>query len=253
MLSTSAQLASATSTARSVIPQMKVLNPPKEVLAAQERLFKRPAKWKPQEVAPDYLTGALAGDNGFDPMCMVALAKSPLDGPWSVEERVAKMEQMSEEDALSAVLWMREAEVKHARMAMLAVVGWPMAELINPWSLEETAGRAPSLFNGGLDQGLVLPFVLAVAAFAATKEMEKVDDVTQTWISGEQPEGYVAGDFGFDPLGLSAEEGAYQQQLLRSSELFNGRLAMLAITGFAVQEFLYQKPVVQQTPFFFGR
>ena len=40
--------------------------------------------------------------------------------------------------------------------------------------------------------------------------------------------------------------------LTRANELFNGRLAMLAITGFAVQEFLWAKPVVEQTPFFFG-
>ena len=39
--------------------------------------------------------------------------------------------------------------------------------------------------------------------------------------------------------------------LLRLSEIKNGRLAMLAITGFAVQEFLYGSPVVQQTPMFF--
>ena len=63
----------------------------------------------------------------------------------------------------------------------------------------------------------------------------------------------MAGNYGFDPLGLSAEEGAFHQRQMRSSELFNGRLAMLAITGMAVQEFLYQRPVVQQTPFFFGR
>ena len=31
----------------------------------------------------------------------------------------------------------------------------------------------------------------------------------------------------------------------------HGRLAMLAVTGFAVQEFVYGKPVVEQTPQFF--
>ena len=30
-------------------------------------------------------------------------------------------------------------------------------------------------------------------------------------------------------------------------------MTMVAITGFAVQEFLYGQPVVQQTPFFFGK
>jgi light-harvesting complex II chlorophyll a/b binding protein 4 len=218
---------------RAPVANMEVMRPPQAVLDAQERLLKRPARWKPQEVAPDYLDGTLVADCGFDPLCLVALAKSPQDGPWTVEERQAVMANMSPADSASAVAWMREAELKHSRMAMLAVVGWPLAELFNP--LASTNGRAPALFNGGL--GEVLPFVLLVAGFAAFQEMKKVE----------------GGDFGFDPLGLSAQEGAYQQKLYRSSELFNGRLAMLAITGFAVQEFLWQKPVVAQTPFFFGR
>ena len=31
----------------------------------------------------------------------------------------------------------------------------------------------------------------------------------------------------------------------------NGRVAMMAITGMAVQECLYGSPVIEQTPFFF--
>ena len=57
----------------------------------------------------------------------------------------------------------------------------------------------------------------------------------------------------FDPMGFSKEEGAYRRKELQANELFNGRLSMLAITGFAVQEFLWQRPVIEQTPFFFGK
>ena len=35
-------------------------------------------------------------------------------------------------------------------------------------------------------------------------------------------------------------------------EIKHGRLAMLAISGYAAQEFVTGIPVVQQTPFFFG-
>ena len=35
-------------------------------------------------------------------------------------------------------------------------------------------------------------------------------------------------------------------------EIKHGRLAMLAITAYAMQEFISGIPVVQQTPFFFG-
>merc|ERR1719199_1248113 len=38
---------------------------------------------------------------------------------------------------------------------------------------------------------------------------------------------------------------------METAEIKNGRLAMLAITGFAIQEAIYGTPVVDQTPLFF--
>merc|ERR1711939_1153170 len=138
--------------------------------------------------------------------------------------------------------WMRAAELKHARLAMLAVVGWPLAELFNPFdALAYTNGRAPALFNGGLDA--FAPFLLLVAAGSAYVEMQTVDDVYQTYLSQPEKE-YVPGALGFDPLDLEAQtpEGLDQ----RANEIWNGRMAMLAITGFAVQEFVWGIPVVDQ-------
>merc|ERR1719164_318814 len=66
----------------------------------------------------------LAGDMNFDPLM---ISDSP--------EKLA---------------WYREAEVKHARLAMLAAFGWPVSELTNFGGLLRGDGRAPSLLNGGL-------------------------------------------------------------------------------------------------------
>ena len=52
---------------------------------------------------------------------------------------------------------------------------------------------------------------------------------------------YAPGDLGFDPLDLEAKFPAGLDQ--RSNEIYNGRLAMLAITGFAVQEGLWGQPI----------
>ena len=61
----------------------------------------------------------------------------------------------------------REAELKHGRLAMLAALGWPVSELLQPW-LSKAFGapdllaisasgllKAPSVLNGGLDKGLL--------------------------------------------------------------------------------------------------
>ena len=72
----------------------------------------------------------------------------------------------------------------------------------------------------------------------------------RTWL--KEPAEYVPGDVGFDPLRLFKEEGATRQRHYLDSEIKHGRLAMLAITGFAVQEFVWGEAVVDQTPWFFG-
>ena len=219
----------------------------------------RAALWKPGEVAPAHLTGEMAGDAGFDPLLLTALAQKPVMDlitggfPNKVQREIILANQTPEQRR-SSVEWMREAEVKHARLAMLAAVGWPLAELLNPW-LSSTGGRAPSLFNGGLFDGVV-PFFMVitgmVAAVLENKYEEKVNQRRQLlWATPGVAA--TAGDFGFDPMGFSTEEGRSRRKELCAKELANGRLAMLAITGFAVQEFLWGKPVVEQTPFFFGR
>ena len=39
---------------------------------------------------------------------------------------------------------------------------------------------------------------------------------------------------------------------MMTKEIKHGRIAMMAILGFAIQEALYNQPVVQETPFFFS-
>ena len=166
--------------------------------------------------------------------------------PWSVKQRMEVMSNRSPKEQKLTLQWMREAEIKHSRLAMLAVVGWPLAELLNPFdSLAYVGGRAPALFNGGLDA--FAPFLLIAAGAAGYFELQTADDVNQTYLNQPKTK-YVPGDLGFDPLKI-ADQGPD----MSSAEIYNGRLAMLAITGFAVQEFLWSSPVVQQTPFFFGR
>ena len=65
-------------------------------------------------------------------------------------------------------------------------------------------------------------------------------------VEGLTPSGYVAGDLGFDPLKLGEKRSD-----MALAEIKHARLAMLAVTGYAVQEFVWGTPVVQQSPGFF--
>ena len=196
-------------------------------------------------VAPAYLDGELAGDIGFDPWALTVLANPPLspdklkelDGKSrTASERNARMLAMSEEEQQAKLDWMRNSEIKHGRLAMLAVAGWPLSEFASGKSLAAiTNGRAPSLFNGHLLD--YLPFLTVFFGGLAAIEFLNKDKAVKD------------GDYGFDPLGFASGIGA--DRTLKLAEVKHGRAAMMGITGFAVQEFVWGTPVVQQTPFFF--
>jgi len=146
---------------------------------------------------------------------------------------------------------MREAEVKHCRLAMLAVVGWPLAELFDKPiadavglpTLLTKSGASPSVLNGGLDK-VDIAYWGAVIALAGIVEIES--NKAQT----EKGAAYVPGDCNFDPLGLYPAT-ADKQKEMQTKEIKNGRLAMMALMGFVAQEALYRTPVVAETPAFF--
>jgi hypothetical protein len=151
----------------------------------------------------------------------------------------------------NSLYYMREAEIKHGRLAMLAAAGWPIAELFDkpiadtiglPTLLTKT-GESPSILNGGLER-VDIAYWVAVAALAGIVELESAKQ------KEENPKTYVLGDCGFDPLGLMPAEKAGKMEMM-TKEIKHGRVAMLGILGFAVQEAVYSQPVVAETPFFF--
>lgn len=179
----------------------------------------------PFATRPLMLTGELPGDAGFDPL---GFAKS-------------------REDLMNY----REAEIKHARLAMLAAAGWPLSELFDKkialalhlTPLVDSSDRAPSILNGGL--GKVNPFYwIAVLGAASAIEFYGINR------SKSGDESYFPGNLGFDPLGVYPKNEADQKNM-QLAEIKNGRLAMIAIFGFAIQEFVSKSGVIDETPFFF--
>jgi len=148
---------------------------------------------------------------------------------------------------------MQEAEIKHARLAMLAAVGWPIAELDErglaaAWGMRDDLGkdgRVPSVLNGGLFDDAPIGFSIGVFLLvAAVIDLSKFPDT---------PPGF----YGFDPLKLKDFSMPMSgmlpkgRQWMGEAELKNGRLAMIAITAYAFQEFVSKVPVVQETPYLF--
>ena len=145
----------------------------------------------------------LAGDMGFDPL---SIADTP-----------------------ESLAWYREAEVKHARLAMLAAFGWPVSEITNFGGLLNGDGRAPSLLNGGLGEvnGVYWAAVAGLAIYWESKGLDK---------QFGKKDDYIPGMLNFDPLGADSPS-------MRAAEITNGRVAMVAITAFALEEALTKAPI----------
>ncbi|KAL7490905.1 hypothetical protein ACHAWT_000431 [Skeletonema menzelii] len=175
---------------------------------------------------PKLLDGSLPGDVGFDPFNLSGGDKASL-------------------------MNMREAELKHARLAMLAAVGWPLAELFDGkiatalglQSALTSTGASPSLLNGGLDK-IEPDYWVIVASIAGLAELSSKET------KEEKGKNYIAGDCGFDPLGLFPQDKE-GMMAMQTKEIKHGRIAMMAVLGYAAQEALYRSPVTDETPMFF--
>jgi len=119
--------------------------------------------------------------------------------------------------------WLREAEIKHGRVCMLAFAGWiavdagikfPGAAFENLNALQAHDAMCKSGHMWAL-----LAFVGACEAVHMSQVVPKLDDDWGDW----QP-----GNYGLDPFKLSNDKR-------KEIELKNGRAAMIAFSGLVTQ------------------
>merc|ERR1712224_278660 len=148
----------------------------------------------------------------------------------------------------------REAELKHGRLAMLATAGYLASEAWEPIfakilgvkdELIETAGRAPSLLNGGLEENQIPWFLLTVGIGASFAE------VFSKQIKQANPGMYEAGNMGFAPLGLYPADKV-EQDRYKLAELKHGRVAMIAIALIVLEEAISGTSFLKESPVLFN-
>jgi hypothetical protein len=145
----------------------------------------------------------------------------------------------------------REAEIKHARLAMLAAIGWPISELgdrniaeyFNAPSVLDDGDRVPSMLNGGLEKidprfwGFCLGMSAAIDMYGVSKSRRGAAD-------------YFPGNLGFDPLNLFPPDREGRENI-KLAEIKHGRLAMLGVVGYVFEEYVTKMAVVEDTPILF--
>jgi len=154
---------------------------------------------------PPNLTGYV-GDVGFDPL------------------RISDYVPMD---------YLREAEIKHGHICMLAFLGYVSVDLglriypLPPGLEGVTAATAhdASVAQGGFGQIFITIAFLEMGSWLGVSAMLQG--------SGREP-----GDFGFDPLGYLKGKNEEEVNEVKLQELKNGRLAMIAFGGIVTQSIL---------------
>jgi light-harvesting complex I chlorophyll a/b binding protein 1 len=189
--------------------------------------------WLPR---PMKLDGTMAGDVGFDPFYLSSIPKNfaGFIQPPSWEET----------DGIDTLYWMREAELKHGRVAMMAWFGWLATDgafgimMRFPGSIYSVE-NIPNSYNAHnilVEQGSMTFLLLAVALveFCTSAALVQVS-------KGELER--EAGDFGLDPLKFLKDKSPEEVKRVQTQELLNGRLAMMAFSAVATQTALGEASV----------
>eukprot|EP00287_Rhodomonas_sp_CCMP768_P014385 CAMPEP_0196757268 /NCGR_PEP_ID=MMETSP1091-20130531/103577_1 /TAXON_ID=302021 /ORGANISM="Rhodomonas sp., Strain CCMP768" /LENGTH=242 /DNA_ID=CAMNT_0042106039 /DNA_START=368 /DNA_END=1096 /DNA_ORIENTATION=- len=157
---------------------------------------------------PTNLDGSLPGDVGFDPLGF---------------------------SEVFDIKVLREAELKHGRIAMLATLGYLVQEAyVLPFFEKVPPIQAHDMLvkSGGMSQILLWTSFLEIFGGIA---------LFQT-IQGRR----YPGDFAFDPLGLSQGNNAGKFEQYQLAEIKHCRLAMIAFSGFVHQGFITKQGVFEQ-------
>jgi hypothetical protein len=130
----------------------------------------------------------------------------------------------------------RECELKHGRVAMLASLGYLIAEQFHPLfggnidvpslkAFQQTPLQSYWAIAVGIPLLLAIPEVFSVFTF-------EPPTTGKFW---EIKKDHEPGNLGFDPLGLKPKDPKGLKEM-QTKELNNGRLAMIAFAGMVYQE-----------------
>mmetsp|Transcript_6834 Transcript_6834/g.7768 ORF Transcript_6834/g.7768 Transcript_6834/m.7768 type:complete len:198 (+) Transcript_6834:75-668(+) len=152
---------------------------------------------------PEKLDGSMAGDVGFDPMGLSEIQQDLTYARW--------------------------AELKHGRVAMLAIVGLIVQEYIH---LPGEAYQNPDPFGAvsTVGLGVNVQILLGIGVVELSNFYKHYD-------------GSAPGDLGWTG-GFLKNKSEEQINKLKEQEVKHARLAMVAITGATVQTLMFHQPLL---------
>jgi light-harvesting complex I chlorophyll a/b binding protein 1 len=142
---------------------------------------------------------------------------------------------------------LREAELKHGRVCMLAFVGILVGEAVEfstPLYGDKIVGPAIYQFQEA-DQLTGFGFAFFIVGLISVIEGLGVQ---RNWADGKVRADITPGDLNWDPLSLKPSDPA-KLAALQTKEINNGRLAMIGVAGMIVQELVNGKGILENAGF----
>jgi hypothetical protein len=134
--------------------------------------------------------------------------------------------------------FLREAEIKHGRVCMLAWTGFVAVDMgarIYPFPEAYEGLTSVTAHDALVQQGAMSQIFLWCGIFEAIASVSLIQMLYED--SGRAP-----GDFGLDPLGFLKGKSEEEVNEMKLREIKNGRLAMLAFSAVVTQAVLTQGP-----------
>lgn len=134
---------------------------------------------------------------------------------------------MSTGKTLPTLYWMREAELKHGRICMLAVTGFAAVDQGLRFPGVKYQGLTSVTAHDAMVNAGNMGFLLVVVGL-----IELISSVAI--VEAANGSGRVPGDFSLDPLKFTLKSEK-ETERLRLAEITHARLAMLAFGGMVTQ------------------
>lgn len=182
----------------------------------------------------------LPGDFGFDPL-QLATKDYILKVQYSLLQSLpGSIKEPPPPPRPSALILRdyREAEIRHGRLAMLAAIFWPLQEMLDKLLLDEDK-FGPLLFGPitlpyfPLLMTLIMMMLGYLDIYA--KSIQDRDDIGDA---------FLPGDCFWDPLRILDGAPNSMKRNMQERELFNGRVAMLAVAAFIFEELTSHQPLI---------
>lgn len=132
----------------------------------------------------------------------------------------------------------REIEIRHGRLAMLATILWPLQEIIDRLFIPDLFGSTTLVYGG-----VTLPYISLFMTLIMLL-LGYLDIYASTIKDVDTGDAFLPGECFWDPLSILDGAPDEMKRKMQARELNNGRMAMIAVLSYILQEAICHQPLI---------